>query len=159
LVSISDRSQSFISITLAKAFTESTILNSLSPNLQHKKDNRLQQENYRATKAIQQANRYRNIARCTLNGFNFELEDSFDLSIWQHKLSNLDIRSLLEPPLLAISQLLTGFDITTASPNLNLNMMRSLQAKLDHINPFVQIFQSAGQQATRNSALKLKISN
>ncbi|CAG8626871.1 10723_t:CDS:2, partial [Racocetra persica] len=45
------------------------------------------------------------------------------------------------------------------SPNLNLDMMKFLQAELDHINLFVQIFQSARRQVTRNPALKLKISN
>ncbi|CAG8786324.1 2039_t:CDS:2, partial [Racocetra persica] len=153
---------------------------------------------------LQQNSQFRNIARCSLDDFNIELEDGFDLSIWQYKLT------LLEPPPLAISQLLTRFDITTgerfvqnirfynsafaftslgslispsgqpkfaqiyfydgnfdtqfvlknkASPNLNLDMMRSLQTELDHINPFVQIFQSARWQTTRNLALKLKFSN
>ncbi|CAG8777667.1 32666_t:CDS:1, partial [Racocetra persica] len=79
-------SQSFISMTLAETFTELTILNSLLSNLQCKEDNRLRQQNYKATKAIQQVNKYRNIARCSLDNFNFELEDGFDLSIWQYKL-------------------------------------------------------------------------
>ncbi|CAG8701295.1 36277_t:CDS:2, partial [Racocetra persica] len=164
---------------------------------------KIQYKNYRTTNLIQQANRYRNIAKYSLNDFNFELEDSFDLSIWQHKLSNLNIRynycqalkwknespgfcclngkiklALFEPPLLAISQLLTRFDITTSITTnrsifeVNKSYIFRIQealyynigslispTELDHINPFVQIFQSARRQATRNPALKLKISN
>ncbi|RIB15665.1 hypothetical protein C2G38_2191900 [Gigaspora rosea] len=184
--------------------TSITSLVAIEQQVQIREIDRVQHQYHRAANTTQQIKKSKNIARCSLDNFNLELEYALK---WKNETlgfccHNVKIQlALLEPLSPAILELLTGSDINTGkryiqnirsynsafaftslglprfsqiyfydsdfdtqfelrnqiSPNLNLNLMRSLQIELNYINPFVQIFQNAGQQTQINSNLRLKI--
>ncbi|CAG8545394.1 4618_t:CDS:2, partial [Gigaspora rosea] len=92
----------------ADAFAESTTFD-LSQNLQQRESNRIRQQQYRhqltpnqqiqlreqnkvyqnncrSAKKFYKSNKFKNNARCSLDDFNLELDDGFDINEWQHRL-------------------------------------------------------------------------